>query len=74
MEELQLENMHLASGVERQRDQVETLVSGLEKVIKDLDGANGVMAEVLRDGEIARHARELDGEIVGREKELESRL
>lgn len=58
---VQVENEQLAKGVERQRDEVERLVSGLEAVIADLEGANIAMSDV-EGSEIRKEAMELDGE------------
>lgn len=58
-----MENERLAKGVERQRDEVERLVSGLESVIADLEGANSAMSDVVEGGEIRKEAMDLDGEV-----------
>lgn len=60
---MQAENEQLAKRVERQRDEVERLVSGLETVIADLEGANGVMGEVVEGGEIRRETMEVENEV-----------
>ena len=59
---VQVENEQLAKGVERQRDEVERLISGLEAVIADLEGANIAMSDVVEGSEIRKEAMELDGE------------
>lgn len=63
---VQVENEQLAKGVERQRDEVERLVSGLEALIADLEGANGAMSAVTEDGEMRKEAIDMDGETGGR--------
>ncbi len=63
---VQTENELLAKGVEGQRDEVERLVSGLEAVIADLEGANGVMEGVIEGGEVGREIMEVEGEVGGR--------
>ena len=63
---MQAENEQLAKGVERQRDEVERLVSGVEAVIADLEGANGAMGEVVEGFEMRKEAMEIDGEVWGR--------
>jgi len=59
----------LAKGIERQRDEVERLVSGVEAVIADLEGANAVMGGVVEGGEIKREAMEVESGIGGRMRE-----
>ena len=49
--------------MDRQRDEVERLVGGLEAVIADLEGANGAMSDVVVNGEIRKEAMEIDDEI-----------
>lgn len=66
LQAVQAENEQLAKGVERQRDEVERLVSGLEAVIADLEGANGAMSDVVEGSEVRKEAMEMDGEIAGR--------
>ena len=66
LQAVQAENEQLAKGVERQRDEVERLVSGLEAVIADLDGANGALSDVVDDGEVRKEAMEVDGDVGGR--------
>ncbi len=63
LQAVQVENEQLAKGVERQRDEVERLVSGLEGVIADLEGANGAMSEIVEGSGIRKEAMEIDGEI-----------
>ena len=62
LQSVQVENEQLAKGVERQRDEVERLVSGLEAVIADLEGANSAMSDAIEGSEIRKEAMELDGE------------
>ena len=62
LQSIQIENEQLAKGVERQRDEVERLVSGLEAVIADLEGANSAMSDIVEGSEIRKEAMELDGE------------
>ena len=57
-----MENEQLAKGVERQSDEVERLVSGLEAVIADLECANSARSDVVEGSEIRKDAMELDGE------------
>lgn len=52
-----------------QRDEVERLVSGLEAVIADLEGANVVLGEVVDGGEMRQEAMEVETEIGGRTRE-----
>ena len=62
LQAVQVENEQLAKGVERQKDEVERLVSGLEAVIADLEGANGAMSDVAVGSEMRKEVMELDGE------------
>ena len=66
LQAVQAENEQLAKGVERQRDDVERLVSGLEAVIADLEGANGALNDIVEGGEVRKEAMEIDGEVGGR--------
>ena len=66
LQAVQAENEQLAKGVEGQRDEVERLVGGLEAVIVDLEGANGVMEGVVEGGEIKREALEVESELGSR--------
>ena len=43
----QARNEHLVALIQRQREEVESLVSGLEAVVSDLEGANGVLGPVV---------------------------
>ena len=63
LQAVQAENEQLAKGVERQRDEVERLVSGLEALVADLEGANAVMSDVIAGSEIRKEAMEMDGEV-----------
>lgn len=45
---------------------MERLVSGLEAVVADLESANVVMGDVVRDGDIKRETMAVDGELGGR--------
>ena len=56
----------MAKGVEGQRDEVERLISSLEALIADLEGANEVMGAVVEGGEIKREVMEVEGELGGR--------
>ena len=62
---MQEENVQLAKGVETQRDQVESLVSGLEALIADLEGANAIMGEAIDTGDIRKEAMEVENEVGG---------
>jgi len=66
LEAVQAENAQLAKGVESQRDEVERLVSGLEAVLADMEGANVVMEDIVDGGEIRQEAMEVEIEIGGR--------
>ena len=63
---VQAENEQLARSLEGQRDEVEKIVSGLEAVIADLEGANGVMEGVIQEGEVKREAMEVERELGSR--------
>lgn len=71
---VQAENEQLAKGIEGQRDEVERLVSGLEAVIADLEGANGVMEGVVEGAELRREVMEVETEVGGRGRGRGSRL
>ena len=63
---VQAENEQLVKGVEIQRDEVERLVSGLEAVIADLEGANSALSDIVEGGEVRKEAMEIDDEVGGR--------
>ena len=66
LQAVQAENEQFAKGIEGQREEVEKLVSGLEIVITDLEGANSVMEGVVVGGEIKREALEVESELGSR--------
>ena len=43
VDEQRVRNLDLAKEVEKQRQEIEMLVGGLESVVRDLEGANGVL-------------------------------
>ena len=51
--------------IQGQREEVEKLVAGLESVVRDLEGANGVMSEVVEGEQMVSEVRELENEIRG---------
>lgn len=59
-------------GIQGQREEVEKLVAGLESVVRDLEGANGVMGEVVEGEQMAKEVREVEEEIrsAGRDAKL----
>lgn len=70
MREVQAENEVLARGVEGQREVVEGLVRGLEAVVRDLEGANRAMGEVVDGGGMRMETGEMEEElrVGGRER------
>ena len=60
---VQAENEQLAKGIDGQKDEVERLVSGLEAVIADLEGANAVMGRQVESGDVRREAMEVESEL-----------
>lgn len=65
MRSLEEDNLKMVAEVEGQRAEVERLVGGLEGVIRDLEGANRVLGEVVADGSLRREAGEVDVEMGG---------
>lgn len=67
---MQAENEVLARGVEGQREVVEGLVRGLEAVVRDLEGANRAMGEVVDGGGMRMETGEMEEElrVGGRER------
>ena len=63
LQTLQAKNVQLAKGVDAQSDEVERLVSGLEALIADLEGANAVMSEVVEGGGVKKEAMEVENEV-----------
>lgn len=68
LQTVQTENEQLAKGVEGQRDEVERLVSGLEALIADLEGANEVMGGLVEGEEMKKEAMEVESDIGGRSR------
>ena len=44
---------------------MEHLIAGLEQAVRDLDGANGAMSEVIEGDDLGKEAREMEEEIRG---------
>ena len=66
LKQTQNENEALALELQRQRAEVEELIAGLERVVSDVEMANGVMGEAIEGGEdLGREAREMEEEIRG---------
>ena len=74
MVQLQDENETLMKGIQEQEEEVENIVNVLEATIRDLEAANGVMEEVVNNGDVKREAGEVDKEIMGRDEGRASRL
>ena len=74
MLQLQADNETLVNSIHAQEEEVERMVSDLEAVIRDLEGANEVMDQVVGDASMRTDARELHAEIAGREGKGASRL
>lgn len=72
LKQTQAENDALALELQQQEEEVEHLIGRLEQVVKDIDGANGVMSEVIEGEKLGSEAREMEEEIraTGREAKL----
>ncbi|KAJ4304182.1 hypothetical protein N0V88_001794 [Collariella sp. IMI 366227] len=66
LESTQASNAQLWSDIQSQRAEIESLLSGLEKVMRDIDGANEVLSEevVAELGEETRRAEEEVGRFI----------
>ena len=62
----QARNTELAQGIRTQRDEIERIVSGLEAVIKDLEGANGVLESAVEEGGLREEVKEIVREVEAR--------
>lgn len=65
MQQLEEDNLRMVKEVEAQRAEVERLVGGLEGVIRDLEGANEVLGDVVADGSLRKEAGDVDVEMGG---------
>ncbi|KAL6715611.1 hypothetical protein ACLMJK_006572 [Lecanora helva] len=63
LEAVQADNAKLANGIEGQKDEIEKLVSGLEALIADIEGANVVMGDAVAGADIRKEAMEVENEI-----------
>lgn len=58
---MQAANVHLHEEIQAQRAEMEALLRGLEKALSDMDGANGLLGEVVE--ELAEETRAAEGEV-----------
>lgn len=65
LKQAKAENEDLAVRIQSQREEIEKLVAGLESVVRDLEGANLVMGEVVEEGNIVNEVREVEEELRG---------
>ncbi|KAK4192103.1 Nnf1-domain-containing protein [Podospora australis] len=61
LSETQAQNNKLFEEIQAQRAEMEALLSGVEKTLKDIDGANGLLAELM--DEVAEETRAAEGDI-----------
>lgn len=65
LKQTQAENEDLALRIQSQREEVEKVVAGLESVVRDLEGANLVMGEVVEGENIVSEVREIEEDLRG---------
>jgi kinetochore protein NNF1 len=63
LQNTQAENEKLFAEVEAQRNELEALISELERICADVDGANGLLTPIVAD--LAREGREVEVEMAG---------
>ena len=56
-------NAQLFEGIQAQRREIEALLGGVEKVLADMDGASGLLADVVDD--LAQESRTMEVEMSG---------
>ncbi|KAL9117733.1 MAG: hypothetical protein Q9187_005727, partial [Circinaria calcarea] len=69
LQETEAQNQYLMLELQKQGEEVERLVGGLETVVRDLEGANGVLGSAVLDGRIKGEIMEVDGELKGTGRE-----
>lgn len=65
LQETEAQNEYLVLEIQKQREEVERIVRGLETVVRDLEGANGVLESAVVDGNMKGEIVEVDGEVRG---------
>lgn len=66
IESTQSENAELAQRVQAQRIEIESLLSGLESVVADLEGAAAAATQYCDDNDLRKEAVQMDGEVKAR--------
>jgi kinetochore protein NNF1 len=61
LQNTQAANAQLWEEIEAQRAEMEALLAGVEKVLRDVDGANGLLGEVVE--ELAEETRVAEGQV-----------
>lgn len=63
LDTVQKENIQLAEKITRQRREIQQLLSGLEAVVGDVQGAVGAVRDFDADKQLRKDAEEMDDEI-----------
>lgn len=63
MKQTQSENEALVQRIHGQEEEVESMITGLEKVVRDLEGSNMVMDEVVQGTNMAQETSHLEDDI-----------
>ncbi|KAI9041694.1 uncharacterized protein KD926_006592 [Aspergillus affinis] len=66
IEATQTENAELAQRVQAQRVEIESLLSGLESVVSDLEGAAAAATHFCEENDLRKEAFQMDGEVKAR--------
>ncbi|KAK1141972.1 hypothetical protein N8T08_008295 [Aspergillus melleus] len=66
IEATQAENAELAQRVQAQRIEIESLLSGLESVVSDLEGAAAAATQFCEENDLRKEALQMDGEVKAR--------
>ncbi|PWY86351.1 MIND kinetochore complex component Nnf1 [Aspergillus sclerotioniger CBS 115572] len=66
IESVQTENVELAGKVQAQRLEIESLLSGLEAVVADLEGAAAAATQFTSENQLRQEAAQMDGEVRAR--------
>lgn len=63
---VQNQNAELAEKVQAQRSEIESLLSGLEAVVADLEGAAAATTQFTSEHQLRQEAAQMDGEVKAR--------
>lgn len=68
LESLQSQNVELAKRIQIQREEIQSLLSGLEAVVGDLEGAANASIQFSKENDLRQEVVQIDGELKSREE------